>query len=142
MPVEVHVSHNNKVIMYVLSDPMNLGEMAQHMQRVRKEIVPLAGESFYAIADLSRVTQVPNNVVSGSAKMVRSASPNMKTAIIVTRSMFIQRMVDVLMKVSRRQFVVVPTRDKAFQLIEQWLGGAQTVDAPAATPTDTHKADR
>ncbi len=122
MPIENKILRNGRVLVNVYTDPLNFVELAHHIAHVNKAFLDTATKPVHIIADLTAITQVPSQILSGSRQMTRAIHPMSGSAPLVMPNMPMMMIGETIRRLTPRvKIIVFRTLDEALNYVDGLL---------------------
>jgi hypothetical protein len=99
VPITYEILREGRVGLFTYPSTFTMPEVTAISETYQREVLDKATKKVYTITDLSAVTQLPPNILSGSVNLIRNAHPMNGPMIEVTPNPFINRLANVLSKV-------------------------------------------
>jgi hypothetical protein len=128
MPYNVENSRPDQVIIVTLSDPLTIEDLRGSMHDLF-DIYENATQPVVSISDVTRVTRLPNNVLS-SLRLNREVAPNHPMrglSVLVIDNVYVSAMASIFTKLlPASKFRITQTMEQAWKIIEKEAGPKQS----------------
>lgn len=131
MEVNTELARNGRVFVYRLSGELDLELVRKLTTQWEDEILKPATQPVYYISDFSNITHLPSGTLSNALSLARRPSPNLRLNVIITRSMFINKMANIMASVTKTfRMQVVSSEEEAWKVIDKALAEEAARNAP------------
>jgi hypothetical protein len=115
MTIEIELVREGRVILQRYSDPLSMNEIAANVKRLHREVLDKATQPVHTITDITHVTKLPSNMLSGGIESIRTVHPMGGQIIIVSNNRFLNVMAGVFKRLAvKYKVTLVQTLDAAW----------------------------
>lgn len=122
MAIQYELVKEGRVLWQTYTDPVDMAEIATHIEKLHRELYDKATKPIHAISDFSAVTKLPKNIISGSLNIMRHSHPMNGELIIITTNRFVTTMARIFRQsASRQKITLCKTLGEAWEVIDKLL---------------------
>jgi hypothetical protein len=126
MAIIYHLERNNRVLVRVYTDPLDITEVVKNIYTIHSEILDRATQKVHIISDFSAITQFPKNLLASGTSMDKLSHPMEGALVLVSGNLFLQTLVGVMNKVSvKHKLIGFKTMPEAYAFIDKLLAEEQ-----------------
>ena len=122
MPLETQLIRDGRIFVYTYSEPFEMAEVEEMVNRIHHEVLDKAEKPVYFISDLTRIDQLPPNILTRARAINRHRHRMAGRSFIVVKPGLISAIARSLLKViGTENFLISYSVEDAMGIIEQLL---------------------